>query len=101
MNPRKNGPIEDCVKLWIELMTPLRVRNADHLEQGYRTIPARFLAQVLMDVQHFRKLVTHFKDRVQRSLRLLKDHGDAVSPDALEHRFIGLQQIGILKTHPP
>ena len=27
MKPRNHAPIEDCVKLWIELITPLRVRN--------------------------------------------------------------------------
>ena len=27
MNPTNHAPIDDCVKLWIELMTPLRVRN--------------------------------------------------------------------------
>src|SRR5256885_15885331 len=27
MKPRNHGPIEDCVKLWIELITPLRVRK--------------------------------------------------------------------------
>ena len=27
MNPRNQGPIDDCVKLWIELITPLRVRK--------------------------------------------------------------------------
>ena len=34
MKPRKNGPIEDCVKLWIELMTPLRVRNVPKSESA-------------------------------------------------------------------
>jgi hypothetical protein len=27
MKPRNQGPIADCVKLWIDWITPLRVRN--------------------------------------------------------------------------
>ena len=34
MKPRKNGPIDDCVKLWIELMTPLRVRKVPKSESA-------------------------------------------------------------------
>ena len=34
MKPRKNGPIDDCVKLWIELMTPLLVRNVPKSESA-------------------------------------------------------------------
>ena len=34
MKPRKNGPIEDCVKLWIELITPLRVRKVPKSESA-------------------------------------------------------------------
>ena len=32
MKPRNQGPIDDCVKLWIELITPLRVRNVPKSE---------------------------------------------------------------------
>jgi len=33
MKPRNQAPIEDCVKLWIELMTPLRVRKVPKSER--------------------------------------------------------------------
>ena len=33
MKPRNQGPIADCVKLWIELITPLRVRNVPNSER--------------------------------------------------------------------
>ena len=33
MKPRNHGPIEDCVKLWIELITPLRVRKVPKSER--------------------------------------------------------------------
>ena len=32
MKPRNHGPIDDCVKLWMELITPLRVRNVPKSE---------------------------------------------------------------------
>ena len=38
MKPRKNGPIDDCVKLWIELITPLLVRKVPNSES--RNAPA-------------------------------------------------------------
>ena len=33
MKPRNQGPIDDCAKLWIELSTPLRVRNVPNSER--------------------------------------------------------------------
>ena len=33
MKPSSHGPIDDCVKLWIELITPLRVRNVPNSER--------------------------------------------------------------------
>ena len=33
MKPRNHGPIDDCAKLWIELSTPLRVRNVPNSDR--------------------------------------------------------------------
>ena len=33
MKLRNHGPIDDCVKLWIELITPLRVRKVPNSER--------------------------------------------------------------------
>ena len=33
MKPSSHGPIDDCVKLWIELITPLRVRKVPKSER--------------------------------------------------------------------
>ena len=33
MKPRNHGPIDDWVKLWIELITPLRVRKVPKSER--------------------------------------------------------------------
>src|SRR5215208_2144460 len=33
MKPRNQAPIEDCVKLWIELITPLRVKKVPKRER--------------------------------------------------------------------
>ena len=34
MKPRNHGPIDDCVNEWIELRTPLRVRNVPKSESA-------------------------------------------------------------------
>ena len=56
-----------------------RIRHADHFEQLNGALPACFLAQILMNVQYFGKLIAYFKDGIQRSLWLLKDHRDAIT----------------------
>ena len=33
MKPSSHGPIDDCVKLWIELITPLRVRKVPNSDR--------------------------------------------------------------------
>ena len=55
----------------------------------------------LVQDQRFTELVRNREHRIEGRQWLLKDHGDAVPPDTLERRFIGLQQIGILKTYTP
>jgi hypothetical protein len=34
MKPRNHGPMDDCVKEWIELRIPLRVRNVPKSERA-------------------------------------------------------------------
>ncbi len=66
----------------------LGVGHADHLKQGHCTLPTRLFAQVLMDVEHFGKLIADLENGVQGRLRLLKDHRDAV-PAHLDHFLFG------------
>ena len=87
----------------------MRIATHDDLRGGYAHLGKQlsaaarglFPAKLLVHEQRFTELVRNREHRIEGRQRLLKDHGDAIPPDVLERRFIGLQQIGILKTHTP
>ena len=62
MKPRKNGPIDDCVKLWIELMTPLLVRNVPKSESA--KAPATRID--VPDAEHVLLLLHHHRVQERR-----------------------------------
>jgi hypothetical protein len=87
----------------------VRIATHDDLWRGYAHLckqfcpAARGLCPVkpLMQAQRFTELRRNCEHRIEGCQRLLKDHGEAIPPDTLKRRFIGLQQIDILKTHMP
>ena len=87
----------------------MRIAAHDDLWCGYAHLVKQFPpsarglcpAKPLVQNQRFTELIRNRKHRIEGRQRLLKNHGDAVPPDALERQFIGLQQLGILKTHTP
>jgi hypothetical protein len=59
MKPRNQAPIEDCVKLWIELITPLRVRNVPNSER--QNAPAMRMAFQTRSMFFFSCTITEWR----------------------------------------
>src|SRR5438477_1202478 len=69
-----------------------------HLLQEFPPAPRRRLfSQSLVQEQRLTELVRNGEYRIERRQRLLKDHGDAVTPDVLQRRLIGLQEVNAIK----
>jgi hypothetical protein len=87
----------------------VRIATHNDLGRGYAHLFKQFSpsacglypAQPLVQEQRFTELIRNREYRVESRQRLLKNHGDAVPPDVLERRFIGLQHIDILKPQTP
>ena len=74
-----------------------RLGDAHQFEHLDGALFARFPAQFLMDVQYLGDLIPRPKDRVERGLRLLEDHGNTVAAH-LHHLLLGgLDQVFALE----
>ena len=79
------------------IRTPLWLGNADQFQKFNSAFTSRFCPKILVNVQHLRDLVTRAEHRVQRRLRLLEDHRDAITSHLHHLLFRRLYQILIIE----
>ena len=65
MKPRNHAPIEDCVKLWIELITPLRVRNVP--KSARQNAPETSTTFQTRSMSFFSWIITEWRNAVATS----------------------------------
>src|SRR3546814_17578535 len=71
----------------------LRVSDAHRLQHLERTAPGLRVGHLLMRAVGLGDLLAHPHHRVQRELRVLHDHGDALAADASHLRLAGALQV--------
>ena len=89
----------DLVRVGIGAST--RIWNADKLQQLNAAHARRLLIKPLMNAQHLADLVGELLHRVQRGVRLLEDHRDAIPTNLLHLQLCGGEQILAVKADAP
>src|SRR5574341_2459508 len=59
------------------------------------------LPQSLVQEQRLTELICNGEHRIERRQRLLEDHRDTVTPDMLQRRFIGMEELRAGKADAP
>ena len=71
----------------------LRFGNAGVGQQAHGRCLSLRRAEPLLELQHFRYLLTHAEERVQGRHRLLENHGDVTAANAAQIMFTQCQQV--------
>ena len=83
--------------MWVLLGARSRVGNADLGEHVHRAGPRLLPRECGVDAQHFRDLVAHREDGIERRHRLLKDHGHVLTANVAQPLVIERQDVGAVE----